>query len=86
MKTTIDKAGRVVLPSQIRRRANLTPGAELDVQVDDEGSVRLVRTVPRPQLVRRGGRLVARPRVAAKKRPEVDVAALVDEERSRWPW
>ena len=61
-------------------------GAELDVQVDEEGSVRLVRTVPGPRLVRRGGRLVAQARVAAKKRPEVDVAALVEEERSRWPW
>jgi AbrB family looped-hinge helix DNA binding protein len=86
MKTTIDKAGRVVLPAPIRRRAGLTPGAELEVQVDEEGSVRLVRTVPGPQLVRRGGRLVARPRVAAKMLPDVDVAALVEEERSRWPW
>ena len=86
MKTTIDKAGRVVLPAPVRRRAGLVAGAELDVQVDEEGSVRLVRTVPGPRLVRRGGRLVAQARVAAKKRPEVDVAALVEEERSRWPW
>ncbi len=86
MKTTIDKAGRVVLPAPVRRRAGLTAGAELDVQVDDEGSVRLVRTVPGPRLVRKGGRLVAKPRVATRKLPEVDVAALVDEERSRWPW
>jgi len=86
MKTTIDKAGRVVLPAPVRRRAGLVAGAELDVQVDEEGSVRLVRTVPGPRLVRRGGRLVARARVAARKLPEVDVAALVEEERSRWPW
>jgi AbrB family looped-hinge helix DNA binding protein len=86
MKTTIDKAGRVVLPALVRRRAGLTAGAELDVQVDDEGSVRLVRTVPGPRLVRKGGRLVARPRVPAKRLPDVDVAALVEEERSRWPW
>ena len=86
MKTTIDKAGRVVLPALIRRRAGLSAGAELDVQVDDEGSVRLVRTVPGPRLVRQGGRLVAKPRVAAKKLPDVDVSALVGEERSRWPW
>jgi len=86
MKTTIDKAGRVVLPALIRRRAGLIAGAELEVQVDDEGSVRLARTVPGPRLVRQGGRLVAKPRVAAKKLPDVDVAGLVEEERSRWPW
>ena len=82
----MDKAGRVVLPAPVRRRAGLVAGAELDVQVDDEGSVRLVRTVPGPRLERRGGRLVARATVGAKKLPQVDVAALVEEERSRWPW
>jgi AbrB family looped-hinge helix DNA binding protein len=86
VKTTVDNAGRVVLPAQVRRRAGLTAGAELDVRVDDEGSVRLVRTVPGPRLVRRGGRLVARPRVAVKKRLDVNVSALIEEERSRWPW
>ena len=86
MKTTIDKAGRVVLPALVRRRAGFTPGAELDVQIDEEGSVRLVRTVLGPRLVRKAGRLIARPRVAASKLPDVDVAALVEEERSRWPW
>ena len=75
-----------MLPALIRQRARLTAGAELEVQVDDEGSVRLTRTVPGPRLVRQGGRVVAKPRVAAKKLPAVDVAALVEEERSRWPW
>jgi AbrB family looped-hinge helix DNA binding protein len=86
MKTTIDKAGRVVLPALVRRRAGLAPGTELDIQVDDEGAVRLVRTVPGPRLVRRGGRLVAKPQVPAKDLPKIDPAALVEEERSRWPW
>ena len=47
----------------------------MEVRIDDEGSVRLVRMVPRAQLIRRGGRLVARPQVSVKKRPDVDVAA-----------
>lgn len=84
MKTTIDKAGRVVIPAPIRTRAGLRPGTTVDVLLDDL-SVRLVRHVPRPRLVRVGGRLVARPTVAAKDRPDVDVAALVEEERNRWP-
>jgi AbrB family looped-hinge helix DNA binding protein len=84
MKTTIDKAGRVVIPAPIRARAGLRPGTEVEILLDDL-SVRLVRHVPRPRLVRVGRRLVARPTVAAKDRPDVDLAALVDEERNRWP-
>jgi hypothetical protein len=35
--------------------------------------------------VRIGKRLVARPTVAADARSAVDVAALIEEERNRWP-
>jgi AbrB family looped-hinge helix DNA binding protein len=85
MKTTIDRAGRVIIPAAIRARAGLTPGTELDVIVED-GDVRLVRTAPGPKLERVGKRLVARPRVPAAKRPKVDVAKLIEHERNRWPW
>ncbi len=85
MRTTIDRAGRVVIPAAIRRRAGLKPGTELEVVVDDT-SVRLLRRVPGPRLVRVGGRLVARPTVAQDRLPAIDPAALVEEERSRWPW
>lgn len=85
MKTTIDKAGRVVIPAPIRERAGLKPGTELEVVMDDV-SVRLLRRVPGPKLVRVGRRLVARPTVPAAKVPHVDLAALMTEERNRWPW
>ena len=84
MKTTIDKAGRVVIPARLRERAGLAPGTELDVRLED-GSILLVRHVPRPKLVRVKGRWVARPTAPHAKRPPVDLAALVEEERSRWP-
>ena len=84
MKTTIDRAGRVVIPAAIRVRAGLTPGTEIDVSIE-EGAVRLVRKVPGPKLVRVGKRLVARPTVPAGKLPRVDFATLVGEERARWP-
>ena len=84
MKTTIDKAGRVVIPAALRARAGLTAGTELEVILED-ASIRLVRTAPGPRL-ERGKRLVARPRVEARKLPKVDVAALVEDERNRWPW
>jgi AbrB family looped-hinge helix DNA binding protein len=86
MKTTIDKAGRVVIPAAVRERAGLRPGTEIEVVVDDDASVRLVRRVPGPRLQKVGKRLVARPTVPTRKRPEVDLAALIEEERDRWPW
>lgn len=84
MRTTIDKAGRLVIPAAIRERAGLTPGAELEV-TEDELGIRLQRVAPGPRLVRVGKRLVARPTVPADDRPAVDVAAIIEDERNRWP-
>ena len=84
MKTTIDRAGRVVIPAALRARAGLVAGAELEMTFDDS-AIRLERVAPGPRLVRIGRRLVARPSAPSKVRPTIDVAALVEEERSRWP-
>jgi AbrB family looped-hinge helix DNA binding protein len=84
MRSTIDKAGRVVIPASIRERAGLTPGTALEVTVDDTG-VRIERVAAGPKLVRIGKRLVARPTVSADDRPAVDIAARIEEERNRWP-
>ena len=84
MRTTIDKAGRLVIPAQVRERAGLQPGTTLEVTVDDFG-VRLERVAPGPQLMRVGKRLVARPTVSPDARPDVDIVALIEEERNRWP-
>jgi AbrB family looped-hinge helix DNA binding protein len=84
MKTTIDKAGRVVIPAAVRERAGLTPGAELEI-VEDELGIRLERVAPGPRLVKIGRRLVARPTTNAGSRPRIDIAALIEEERNRWP-
>jgi AbrB family looped-hinge helix DNA binding protein len=84
MKTTIDKAGRVVIPASFRERAGLAAGTEVELTFEDSG-IRLERVAPGPRLVRVGRRLVARPSVRVDARPPLDVAALVEEERSRWP-
>ena len=84
MKATIDKAGRVVIPAPLRERAGFAPGTELEVTLDDSG-LRLERTAPPPRLMKVGRRLVARPTAPPQSRPTVDVAALVEEERNRWP-
>ena len=74
----------MVIPAPLRDRAALGPGTELEVTVDDLG-IRLERVASQPRLVKVGRRLVARPTAPAETRPIVDVAALVEEERSRWP-
>ena len=84
MRTTIDKAGRVVIPAAIRERAGLSAGAEVEV-TEDELGIRLERVAAGPRLVKIGPRLVARPTVGRDSRPSVDVAALIEEERNRWP-
>jgi AbrB family looped-hinge helix DNA binding protein len=84
MRSTIDKAGRVVIPASMRERAGFVAGAELEITLDDAG-IRLQRVAPGPRLVKIGRRLVARPTAAAHARPRVDIAALIEDERNRWP-
>ena len=84
MRSTIDKAGRLVIPAAIRDKAGLAPGTTIEISLEETG-VRLERVAAGPRLVRVGKRMVARPTVAADARPKIDVAALIEEERSRWP-
>jgi antitoxin PrlF len=84
MRLTIDKAGRVVIPAQVRKRLGLTAGAELELVIEGF-AIRLARAAAGPELVRRGQRLVAHPRGGEGERAEVDIAKLIEEERDRWP-
>ena len=84
MKTTIDKAGRVVIPAALRERAGLIAGAEIEITLDDS-ALRLERVAPAPRLVKVGRRLVARPVASSQNRPSIDIAALIEDERNRWP-
>ena len=84
MTTTIDKAGRVVIPAAVRERAGFEPGTELDVLVDELG-VRLVRRAAPPALRRVRGRWLAQPTAPRSGLPKIDPAAWIDEERDRWP-
>ncbi len=74
----------MVVPAVVRERAGFAPGTVLEVTVEEFG-IRLERVAAGPRLMKVGRRLVARPTVGADARPALDVAALVEEERNRWP-
>jgi AbrB family looped-hinge helix DNA binding protein len=84
MKTTIDRAGRVIIPAAIREKVGLKPGTKLEVVADDI-AVHLLPTAPPPKVVRKGKRLVAKTTASPEELPAVDLASLVEEERNRWP-
>lgn len=66
MKTTIDHAGRVVIPAGIRHEAGLVPGKALDVRYRD-GRVEIEPDYLPVRLVRKNGLLVAVPVHPIKK-------------------
>ena len=66
MVTTMDSAGRLVIPSEIRREAGLQPDTPLDVRWRDG----IIEIEPQPLAVtlrRRGRLLVATPRTKGPK-------------------
>ena len=60
MKTTMDRAGRLVIPKEIRREARLVPGSPLDVRWRD-GRIEIEPAPAAVRLQRRGRLLVAVP-------------------------
>lgn len=78
MKTTMDNAGRLVIPKEIRREARLIPGAPLEVRWRD-GHIE-IEPAPTPvRLERRGRLLVAVPH---KKLPKL-TPETVEQTRAR---
>ncbi|MFO8027960.1 MAG: hypothetical protein R6U56_09875 [Opitutales bacterium] len=82
MPLTIDKAGRVVIPAELRRKAGLIPGTPLAATYED-GTIRLRRDVPGPEVTTHGKRRIARPKGHGTE--PVDIAGRIEEERNRWP-
>ncbi len=61
MRASMDAAGRLVIPSEIRRQAGLRPGMALDVRWHD-GRIEIEPGTLPVELVRKGRLLVAVPR------------------------
>jgi AbrB family looped-hinge helix DNA binding protein len=71
MKTTIDGAGRVVIPKPLRDEAGLEPGTEVEIELRD-GRIEIEPATVPMRLVRRGGRVVIE--------AEGDMPPLTDED------
>ncbi len=61
MKTTIDRAGRLVVPKGIREAAGISPGSELMTRVTD-GRIEIEPVPLEVRLVKRGRLTIAVPR------------------------
>lgn len=55
MRTTIDRAGRIVIPKELRDRVGLVPG---EVDIDVRGSSVVIESIPGGRVVEEDGRLV----------------------------
>ena len=76
MITTIDRAGRVVVPKRLRDRFNLTAGTELEIKAVGD-SLKLRRIDAETSLVRKHGILVHH----GSTRATIDVSEFIRGER-----
>ena len=77
MNFTIDSAGRIVIPVQVRREAGLLPGVPLDIRVEN-GAVVIQPAATPVRLVRKGRFTVA---VADGPMPALTGAAVEETQR-----
>jgi AbrB family looped-hinge helix DNA binding protein len=80
MRTTIDGAGRVVIPKPLRDDAGLEPGTEVEIQLRD-GTIEIeAAAVPR-QLVKREGGVVIESEREVPPLTDDDVRAVLERTR-----
>jgi AbrB family looped-hinge helix DNA binding protein len=78
MKTTMDRAGRLVIPKEIRREAKLAPGVPLEV-TRREGRIEIETAPAAVRIQRRGRLLVAMPR----RKTRALTSGVVEQTRSK---
>lgn len=83
MRTTIDGAGRVVIPKRLRDRLGLAAGVELEVEHCD-GVIQLRRHGPAVVLIEQAGRLVFTTTEPTPPMTDDELFHLIDESRE-WP-
>ena len=77
MITTIDRAGRVIIPKRLRDALNLEPGAEIEIEAGPDG-LRLRAAGQAPSLVTKKGFLVHR----GSGKTDVDIADFIRRQRA----
>jgi AbrB family looped-hinge helix DNA binding protein len=82
MKTTIDRAGRLVVPKKIREAAGILPGSELTIRVAD-GRIEIEPAPMDVRLVKRGSLTVAVPRKQVPPLTQETVGRTLDTLRRR---
>ena len=66
MKTTIDSAGRIVVPKSLRQALNLRPGQSLEIRAGD-GRLEIEVAATQMTLQKRGKNVVAIPEIELPK-------------------
>jgi AbrB family looped-hinge helix DNA binding protein len=78
MMVTIDRLGRIVVPKSVRERYHLTPGTELELNVDVNG-FHLKPARDQPTLIRKNGILVHH----GTDTIDIDITSYIDADRNR---
>jgi AbrB family looped-hinge helix DNA binding protein len=81
MKTTIDGAGRVVIPRDIRHAAGLEPGAAVEIDLRD-GVVAIAPAPAEIRIVKRGKLKVATTKAGTQPLTTEEVESIRDALRS----
>ena len=77
MKTTIDAAGRVVVPKALRQAVGLRPGSEIEIRVSD-GRIEMEPAPLEVRTEKRGGLVVAVPSVPVPEMSRATVDETID--------
>ena len=80
MRTTIDGAGRVVIPKALRDEAGFTAGTEVEIVLRD-GRIEIEPATLPMRLVKRGGNLVIDAGVELPLLTDEDVRGVLDHVR-----
>lgn len=76
MTVTIDRLGRIVVPKAVRTRYHLSPGTDLELEVDATG-FHLRPAQDQPTLVEKDGLLIHH----GTGTVDLDITALIDADR-----
>jgi len=82
MKSTIDNAGRVVIPKALRESAGMKPGSAVEIEYR-AGKIEIEPLHQAPRLVRKSGLLIAIPSSRAPKLTTGEVNRIIRDQRER---